>query len=207
MKTEKPNLISFIYQFRNKITAIFGDDPAFTIYEINEPLPDGTIEYREDGSTLNIVSTDMAKLTILRDHLGEIFEDGETLYIDYYYTKENKTFLYANDRPAFNNGLNTKLDIALLFEGNPHFTKMYSGSDAFGSWFCIAFKPELIQYFNDNTTSLHGRRSCAMEDIAREVFPDESHERIYFSTENKEDFGIISKPMTVSFKDFNSILF
>lgn len=185
---KQENLISFIYQFRNKLNAMFGDDPEFTIYEVDEPLPNGTCEPHEDGHTLNIVCSNVAKLTIARDHIGDMFEDGDKLYIDYYFGRSNnfnsKSFVNIKNRPS----LNTQLDIAMLFEGNPHFSKFYSGWGQFGPWYCIAFKPELIQYFNDDVFSLHGRRSCAMEDIAREVFLKEEDEIIKFSTENKEDF-------------------
>lgn len=186
-KNSEENTISFIYSFRNKLNALFGDDPEFTIYEVDEPLPDGTIEYRENQHTLNIVCTNMVKLTVARDHIGDMFEDGDILNIDYYYSRNNSTFLNVKDRPS----VNTNLDIKLLFEGNPHFSKFYSGYGAFGPWFCIAFKPELIQYFTEDMTALHGRRSCAMEDIARDVFTKEEDQIIFFSTENIEDYGAI----------------
>lgn len=180
MQERKENLLAFIYIFRNKLNALFGDDPDFTIYEIDEPLPDGTMEIREDGHTLNIVCSDVAKLTIARDHIGDTFEDGEMLYIDYYYSRNNSSFVNAKNRPS----VNTPLDIAQLFEGNPHFSKFYSGYGMFGPWFCIAFKPELIQYYNEDTTTLHGKRSCAMEDIARDVFYKDADNKIFFGTEN-----------------------
>ena len=181
------NLLSFIYVFRNKLNALLGDDPNFMIYEIDEPLPDGTIERRENQHTLNIVCSDVAKLTIARDHIGDTFEDGEVLNIDYYFGRtDSNAFLNIKDRPSMNS-LNTQLDIAMLFKDNPHFSQFYSGYGEFGPWYCVAFKPELIQYFNEDCFSLHGRRSCAMEDIARDVFQKEEDEIIRFSTENKED--------------------
>lgn len=181
------NMISFIYQFRNKVNAMFGDDNDFFILEVDEPLPDGTIEdHGEDSHTLNIVGSDMAKLTILRDYLGDKFEDGEALYIDYYFGRSMSAngFVNIRRRPKANG----RIDIAMLFNGNPHFNKFYSGDSPFGPWFCVAFKPELIQYYTEDATSLHGRRSCAMEDIARDLFPQVEENRIYFSTENVEDF-------------------
>lgn len=183
---KQPNMISFCYQFRNKVNALFGDDKDFMILEINEPLPDGTIEYREDGDTLNIVSSNVVKLTLLRDYLGDKFEDGEILYIDYYFgrTMNSNSFVNICDRPSSN----ARLDIAMLFEGNPHFSKFYSGYGNMGPWFCVAFKPELIQYYTEDATSLHGKRSCAMEDIAYDIFPGLAENKIYFSTENKEDY-------------------
>ena len=188
MKKNKENMISFIYQFRNKLNALLGDDPAFTIYEIDEPLPDGTIEEREHAHTLNIVCSDVTKLVIARDHIGDTYENGELLYIDYYFGRDNncKSFVNVKDRPS----VNTNMDIAMLFEGNPHFSKFYTGWGMFGPWACVAFKPELIQYHNDDATSLHGRKSCAMEDIAREVFAKDEDTKVFFSTENIEDFQI-----------------
>lgn len=185
-ETEKENMLSFIYIYRNQLNALLGDDPEFTIYEINEPLPDGTIEKRKDGCTLNIVCSNVVKLTIARDHIGDMFEDGEKLYIDYYYGRTNGnsvSYSSIKDRPAHNGGLNTQLDIAMLFEGNPHFSKFYSGWGQMGPWYCVAFKPELIQYHNDDAMSLHGFRSCAMEDIARDIFLKEEDEIIRFGTE------------------------
>lgn len=195
------NMLEFIYIYRNKLNALFGDDPEFTIYEINEPLPDGTIERRKDGRTLNIVSSNMAKLTIARDHLGNVYEDGEKLYIDYYYgrTNDNTTgFVNIEDRPTMNEKLATQLDIAMLFEGNPHFSKFYSGLGQMGPWYCVAFKPELIQYHNDDGTSLYGYRSCAMEEIANEVFTKAEDENIRFSTEMLKDIKVVISGTTTS---------
>lgn len=181
------NMLEFIYIYRNKLNALFGDDPEFNIYEIGEPLPDGTIERRKDGRTLNIVSSNMAKLTIARDYLGNVYEDGKKLYIDYYYgrTNDNTTgFVNIEDRPTMNEKLATQHDIAMLFEGNPHFSKFYSGLGQMGPWYCVAFKPELIQYHNDDGASLYGYRSCAMEEIANEVFTNLAEDgSIRFSTE------------------------
>ena len=187
MEKKKGNMISFIYQFRNKLNAMFGDDADFTILDINEPLPDGTIEYYEDGKTLNIVSSNMVKLTLLRDYLGDIFDDGEILHIDYYFSRNMKGLSFVNimDRPT----PNARLDIAMLFEDNPHFSKFYSGMSEMGPWYCVAFKPECIQFYNEDAVSLHGRKSTVMEDIARDIFPHIDDNKIYFSTENKEDFS------------------
>lgn len=197
------NMLEFIYIYRNKLNALFGDDPEFNIYEIGEPLPDGTIERRKDGRTLNIVSSNMAKLTIARDYLGNVYEDGEKLYIDYYYgrTNDNTTgFVNIEDRPTMNEKLATQLDIAMLFEGNPHFSEFYSGVGQMGPWYCVAFKPELIQYHNDDGASLYGYRSCAMEEIAKEVFTKAENENIRFSTEmlkdNKDNKVVISGTTT-----------
>ena len=99
-----------------------------------------------------------------------------------------------------NEKLATQLDIAMLFEGNPHFSKFYSGFGQKGPWYCIAFKPELIQYHNDDGASLYGYRSCAMEEIAKEVFTKAEDENIRFSTEmlkdNKGNKAIISGTTT-----------
>lgn len=178
------NALALIYVYRNMLNALLGDDPDFTIYEVDEPLPDGTIDYRERQHTLNIVSSDVTKLIIAREHIGTEFEGGEVLNIDYYYRRPGHvSCVNIKNRPS----PNTELDIAMLFEGNPHFSKFYSGWGLFGPWFCVAFKPELIQYFNDDASSLHGRRSCAMEDIARCIFTKEIDSKIRFSTENIEE--------------------
>lgn len=194
---KKENMISFIYQFRNKVNAMFGDDKDFTILEVDEPLPDGTIEYYDDGGkTLNIVGSDVTKLTLLRDYLGDTFEDGAILHIDYYFGRSmnGNSFVNIANRPS----PNARLDIAMLFNGNPHFSKFYSGMSEQGAWYCVAFKPECVQYYNEDAVSLHGRKTTVMEDIARELFPHVDDNKIYFSTENIED----SKSNTFDFKDF-----
>ena len=180
----KVTLLSPVHIFRNKLNALLGDDPQFTIYDIDTPLPDGTIEKREDGRTLNIVCSNATKLVVLQEHLGNVWEDGMMkVYIDYYFDM-NGNLTKDFEKP------NTALDIALLFEGNPHFSKMYSGVAPFGFWWCVAFKPELIQYHNEDASSLHGYRSCAMEDIAKDLFRKLTDEnRIFFSTEMKEEFA------------------
>lgn len=186
MKDKKVNYIAEIYIFRNMVNALFGDDEDFVIFEVNQPLPDGTIEKRDDGATLNIISGDVNKLVILRDKLGTVVELSQKLYIDYYYGDN----FNINDRPNFNNGFGTNLDIAMLFEGNPHFSRFFSGWTPMGPIWCVVFKPELIQYFTDDGEALTGRRSCAMEDIARAVLPKMKHSKILFSTENIEDFNM-----------------
>lgn len=90
---QQENMISFVYQFRNKVNAMFGDDKDFLICEVDEPLPDGTIEYHDNGHTLNIVSSNVVKLTLLRDYLGDTFEDGDTLYIDYYFGRTERVIV------------------------------------------------------------------------------------------------------------------
>lgn len=204
-KTQEDNKIAYIYVFRNMLNALFGDDEDFKIYEINQPLPDGTIDKRDDGRTLNIVCSDVNKLVILKDKLGDFIGSGNMkLYFDYYYgdtdNSANNNLVNVKDRPVLSNGLDsTNLDIALLFEGNPHFSRFYSTYGQMGPVWCVVFKPELIQYFNDDGDSLSGRRSCAMEDIAREVFPEMGHYKIYFSTENIISFYDLKKFMTGKF--------
>lgn len=182
LDSKQENAVSFVHIFRNELNALFGDDPDFTIYDIDEPLPDGTIDMRPNQHTLNIVCSNVAKLIIARDHIGTTFEDGEVLNIDYYYGEGGSVSV----NPGFKMP-NTSLDIKMLFEGNPHFSRFCTGFGQFGPWFCIVFKPELIQYFTEDAASLHGRRSCAMEDIARDVFRKTEDQIILFSTENIED--------------------
>lgn len=181
---KQENAIAFVHIFRNMLAALFNDDPEFKIYVVDQPLPDGTIDVRPGEHTLNIVCSNVAKLTILRAHLGDTYENGEILNLDYYYGNPD-----AESASKEYQEPNTSLDMAMLFEGNPHFSKFYSGMSQFGPWFCVAFKPELIQYYTNDATALHGRRSCAMEDIARTVFADQDDQCILFSTENIEDFN------------------
>ena len=61
MKEKQENLIAPVYVWRNMLEALLGDDLAFTIYEVDEPLPDGTHEYRDHEHTLNVVCSDVAK--------------------------------------------------------------------------------------------------------------------------------------------------
>ena len=48
----------------------------------------------------------------------------------------------------------------------------------------IAFKKEVVQYYNDNLGDLYGNRNTLYETLAGEIFP--KHEGVLFCTEAKE---------------------
>ena len=77
--------------------------------------------------------------------------------------------------------------ISSAFAGNPRFSKVAT-ADLFGTGnlttFAI-FKPEVIQFFNDDLTDYYGNWNGLAEDIAREVFKEIPN--VNYSTDIRKD--------------------
>lgn len=72
---------------------------------------------------------------------------------------------------------NTEVDIAnlfkTLFNGNPIIDSIQKRTDQTGTdWNYVLFKPNVIQFFDDDLTDYNGLWSGLAEDIARDVFEE-----------------------------------
>ena len=65
-------------------------------------------------------------------------------------------------------------DLKIAFAGNKNVTDIVTTGGGFGTFpmTYVVFKKEVIQFFNDDLTDLHGLCSTLNEDIAKEVFGD-----------------------------------
>lgn len=72
-----------------------------------------------------------------------------------------------------------------IFDGNPIVQDIVTKRDVTGTdWHYICFKPEVVQFFDDDMSDVNGNRTELAEDIARDVFAD--HLGVYFCTAAKE---------------------
>ena len=73
-----------------------------------------------------------------------------------------------------------------LFEGNERVKEIVDIKDGFGSSHTfVCFKPEVIQFFNDDTSDLYGKWSGLAQDIARDVI--EADAGVHFTTASVEE--------------------
>ena len=83
------------------------------------------------------------------------------------------------------NEAQTKLDlIQEAFYGNPALSYVWQAKTPFGEFDYVVFENRVVQYFNDNMRDINGNKSTLYEDIAREVFGEETN--LCFCTEAKE---------------------
>lgn len=61
----------------------------------------------------------------------------------------------------------------VLFDGNPIVDNIETRTDQTGTdWNYVMFKPEVVQFFDDDLTDFNGLWSGLAEDIARDVFAE-----------------------------------
>lgn len=124
--------------------------------------------------------------------VGDIYEGNDTTYALNISVKKHDKFL-ALDRlmPSVKTFGNVTLGIVLfdeenaendvlalfktLFDGNPIVDSIQTRPDPAGvCWNYVLFKPEVIQFFDDDMTDYNGLWSGLAEDIAYEVFEENS---------------------------------
>ena len=70
-----------------------------------------------------------------------------------------------------NNGIPVNVLFGTAFEGNPILNKIYVVEGIFSNRFIyVEFKPEIVQFYNDNLGDLNGNVTTLYETIARNVF-------------------------------------
>ena len=158
------------YTFQKKVKALFEQDPDIKVGEVTEQ-EDGRSDY-----AFCIEVRDHEKFLALDRLLPKIREFGNiTLGI-----------MVFDEEKA-----NTEIDrVALyrtLFDGNPIVKSIMNVSDLTGTRHgFIRFKPEVIQFQDDNIDDYSGNWSGLAQDIAKEVFDHEMF-GIHFCTADKSE--------------------
>lgn len=138
----------------------------------------------------------MLKALFKRDpdiQVGDIYEtDGDTDYaIDIEVKKHDKYIALDRLLPGIKDFGNVTVGIVLydeencetdvislyktLFDGNPIVDSIKTRTDPAGvDWNYVLFKAEVIQFFDDDLADFNGNWSGLAEDIAREVFAENS---------------------------------
>ena len=142
----------------NKVKGLFNGDP------------DIKVQYDEDEYSLKLFVEDAEKADALMKLLPTQKEFGNVIL---------KIAVIPADEVDYL-GL-----FRAAFKGNPNVSDITSVElPAGGAINFVVFKKEVVQFFNDDTSDLHGVCSMLNEDSAREVF-GESYDSVYFCTDIK----------------------
>jgi len=132
-------------EYANKVRALFGPDPDVAV---------GGVEGY--GLTIRVHGDDKAE-SIRAILPAEVTFGNVTLAIEVVPDNEAEPTVADHLRRAF--------------AGNPYFMDVLEvpvTAQAFGATYAL-FMPEAVQYYNDSLQSPYGARTCAVEEIAREV--------------------------------------
>jgi len=143
--------------FVKKVKALFENDPDIFVSDIYEP---------EDGLTDYIFAIQVRnheKFIALDRLLPGVKTFGNvTLGIDLF--DEENTEVNAVEL------------FKTLFDGNPIVAEIRTRTDTAGvDWNYVLFKPEVVQFFDDDLNDYNGNWNGLAEDIAREVFEENAH--------------------------------
>lgn len=142
--------------FVKQIKALFDGDPDIKVSDIYEP---------EDGFT------DYSFAIMVRNH--EKFVALDRLMV------RTRTFGDVMLGVDLFDEENAEVDVAglfkTLFNGNPNVDSIQTRTDPAGvNWHYVLFKPEVVQFFDDDLNDYNGNWNGLAEDIAREVFEENS---------------------------------
>lgn len=153
------------YTWQKKVKALFERDPEIIVGEIVEP-GDGKANYLFDIEVRN-----HEKFLALDRVFPKCVQFGNVTLAVNLYDEENSA---------------GTADVAALYEtifrGNPIVKDVRLSMDHTGSQHgFVRFQPEVIQFFDDDLYDYNGNWSGLAQDIAREVFRDETR-GIHFCT-------------------------
>lgn len=153
------------YEFQKKVKALFERDPQIIVGDIYEP-EGGEVNYAFDIEVRN-----HEKFIALDRVIPGIKEFGNVTLGIVLYDEENVT--------AGNAGVDL---YKTIFSGNPIVKDVRDAVDHTGTHHgFVRFAPEVIQFFNDDISDFNGNWSGLAQDIAREVFTNDSS-GIHFCT-------------------------
>ena len=142
---------------------------ANEVRELFSPDPEVEVQWSEDDLTLKLYVKNSAKAEAISDILPTEKTFGNvTLKLEVIPANEE-----YSDAEA----------VRAAFYGNPLFKGLYSVTPIPGaSTFNYAvFNKEVIQYYNDNLSDLHGNKTTLAENLAKDVFEIEG---VFFCTDN-----------------------
>ena len=82
-------------------------------------------------------------------------------------------------------------DWQVAFDGNPALAKTVGTVSPFGTFLYVVWQNRIVQFFNDNMADYAGNTSVLYEDIAREIFKEETgvfHCTEYVAEDGTEKF-------------------
>ena len=157
------------YTYQKKVKALFEGDPDIIVGDIYES---------EDGSS------DVAFDIEVKTH-------GKFLALDRVLTKHKEfgnvtlSIILFDEENA--NGTEDYVSLyKTIFKGNPILSDVKEVTDFAGTPLgFVLFKPEVIQFLDDDTSDYYGNWNGLAEDIAREIFV-EGYRGVNFCTEVKQ---------------------
>lgn len=146
-------------EFRNKLAALFAQDPQIKVEEV-EASDDPAYDYEMD-----ICAYSHVKANALMELLGNTARFGMIQLKILIYDMENGTTASTRARLYRD-----------LFEGNSVFDsiQLHANSITGMEHAYVLFKPEALQYFDDDLQDPRGNASILPQDIARDVFKNDS---------------------------------
>lgn len=145
-------------EFRNKLAALFAQDPQIKV-EAVEASDDPGYDYE-----MSICAYSHVKANALMELLGNAARFGMIQLKILIYDMENG--ITASTRSRLYRD---------LFEGNPVFDSIQHVTGLTGTEHAyVQFKPEALQYFDDDLQDPRGNASVLPQDIARDVFKSDS---------------------------------
>ena len=146
------------YTYHKMVKALFERDADIKVGEVYEP-DNGSVNYAFD---IEVLKHD--KFIALDRVMNGVKTFGNVTLGIILYDEENAS--NADPLSLYKT----------LFEGNPIVEDIISHTDLTGTdWNYVCFKPEVIQFYDDDLTDCNGNWSGLAEDIAREIFADNYH--------------------------------
>ena len=136
------------YTYQKRLKALFDGDPDIVISDVDKSSEDGRYY-------VHITVSNHKKYKALFSLLPEAVNFGNVrLFL----------ILYDKEYNMSNRAIDEVLD---LFSDNPHINQLIEIEDAAGArHLFVQFKPEVLQFYDDNTQSYDSVTSCLAEDIA-----------------------------------------
>ena len=149
--------------FYREIQALFGEDPD--IHIVYDEEAEIVKVYVEDPEKADV----LAQLLPTKKMFGRVALDIQVIPAD---GKQRST-----DLPEL-------VDASMFekaFKGNPVFAyaKTYDGIFPFHATY-VVFQPDVVQFFNDDISDIHGIKTTLYEEVARDVFEGV---QAYFNTD------------------------
>lgn len=158
------NLASPWYTYQRKIKALFRHDDDIEVGDVFE-LDDPVADYAFDIEVKN-----HEKYIALDRVLPKVRAFGNVRIAIFLYDEENG--VEQDSETLFRT----------IFDGNPALSEIVTAEDFTGTKHTyVLFRPEVIQFYNDDISDLNGNWSGIMQDIARDVFADDAR-GIHFCT-------------------------
>lgn len=161
------------YTYQRELEALFAGDPEIEVGQLYE---------LEDRIELWIYAHNEKKYRALLNLLPT--------YPDFGNVKVKNVIKFKDEKAQ-----DIYQDIKDLFEGNPNVSEIKEITDfASAKHMFVEFKPEVIQFYNDDTSNPYGNWNGLAQDIAKDVL--DTAGGIHFTTAAKDpDSKTLAKPL------------